>query len=42
MINYQIKNADTAIMSFRGENLFLSNFYEGKVLMQLRDDLRKM
>lgn len=31
MINYQIKNADTAIMSFRGENLFLSNFYEGKV-----------
>lgn len=31
MINYQIKNIDTAIMSFRGEHLFLSNFYEGKV-----------
>ena len=25
MINYQIKNADTAIMSFRGENLFLTS-----------------
>ena len=31
MINYQIKDPDTAIMSFRGENLFLSNFYEGEV-----------
>lgn len=31
MISYQIKNINTAIMSFRGEYLFLSNFYEGKV-----------
>ena len=31
MIRYQIKNINTAIMSFRGEYLFLSNFYEGKV-----------
>lgn len=31
MIRYQIKNRNTAIMSFRGEYLFLSNFYEGKV-----------
>ena len=31
MIRYQIKNRNTAIMSFRGEYSFLSNFYEGKV-----------
>ena len=31
MIRYQIKNINTAIMSFRGEYSFLSNFYEGKV-----------
>lgn len=31
MISYAIKNKETAIMSFKGENLFLSNFYEGKV-----------
>ena len=31
MKNYNIKNEDTAIMSFRGEYFFLSNFYEGKV-----------
>lgn len=31
MKNYNIKNEETAIMKFRGENLFLSNFYEGKV-----------
>lgn len=30
MENYNIKNEDTAIMSFRGKYLFLSNFYEGK------------
>lgn len=31
MNNYQIKDIDTAIMSFRGEYFFLSNFFEGKV-----------
>ena len=33
MIRYQIKNINTAIMSFRGEYSFLSNFYEGKVFI---------
>lgn len=31
MKNYNIKNEDTAIMLFRGEYFFLSNFYEGKI-----------
>lgn len=30
-MSYKIKNIDTAIMQFRGEYLFLSNFYEGNV-----------
>lgn len=30
-MNYKINNIETAIMQFRGEYLFLSNFYQGNV-----------
>lgn len=33
MNNYQIEDINTAIMSFRGEYFFLSNFYESKVFI---------
>lgn len=33
MKNYEIKDENSAIMQFRGNNMFLSNFYEGNVFI---------